>query len=644
MKFNKQDVLWALEDSGLERGDTVFITTGLGMLGRPDGVSSAEELNQFFFDCFRELLGDEGTILIPTYSYTFGGSTLSKPVLYDPAKTPAKIGPFPEFFRQQSGVQRTLDPMMSVSGLGPACDDLFKALPKTSYGKDSIFDRLIKTEAKCCSVGLGANWTPFIHHLDWLMKVPFRYDKIFFGQIKADGKIVDTTWNYFVRMPFDASWPNAHRIGKAATDSGIWRFSPLGRVGVGSCHYREYFEFVRERQKQDSWLLAMGPPCDPLDMERERIGHVDSNVTIPCEGTALEILNIFAEQPRHCLSAEISGVLNAVQICLPIQIHSFPSGTLAYDWIVPERWTFERAAIKSVDGQKTYLSTDQGDLGVQFYSLPFSGSLSRADLLHKLQSSPQNPDAIPYRQVRGWRDWQLCCSEKSRETLIDDEYFVEITTCYSYDTLQVGDLQISGKSSKTVLICTYIDDAYQANNRLSGMAVALRAIKNFLDERPSPNISYRLLILPGPEGLAAWMKRHQDRHTDFIGAMVFCMMAKPLPFTLEQTHPGAKNSRFLERCHEALDKHSDANLIESGEQSLFDWLPSGSNPSEISLKSVCHFPMVTIARTLPPSDPHFPFMGYETDRDALDTIDTAALEDSCHVMGSFLLSLDEQFQ
>ena len=31
------------------------------------------------------------------------------------------------------------------------------------------------------SVGLGTNWTPFIHYLDYINMVPYRYDKLFCG-------------------------------------------------------------------------------------------------------------------------------------------------------------------------------------------------------------------------------------------------------------------------------------------------------------------------------------------------------------------------------------------------------------------------------------------------------------------------------
>ena len=94
------------------------------MLGIPEGVSTTDGLNQLYFDCIKEILGPEGSMLVPTYSYTFGKSFATNIALFDPKMTPAETGPFPEYFRKQAGTKRSSDPMVSVCGIGPICKDL----------------------------------------------------------------------------------------------------------------------------------------------------------------------------------------------------------------------------------------------------------------------------------------------------------------------------------------------------------------------------------------------------------------------------------------------------------------------------------------------------------------------------------------
>ena len=92
---------------GLRKGDIVFFSTSLGMVGTAKDVFTNDELNQLFLDCFRLVLGEEGTILVPTYSYTFGESTTTELACFDPDETVSRVGSFPEFIRKQIDARRT---------------------------------------------------------------------------------------------------------------------------------------------------------------------------------------------------------------------------------------------------------------------------------------------------------------------------------------------------------------------------------------------------------------------------------------------------------------------------------------------------------------------------------------------------------
>ncbi|MEO5338923.1 MAG: DUF4910 domain-containing protein [Magnetococcus sp. MYC-9] len=630
--YSRQDALDALRNAGLSRGDTVFVTTGLGMLGIAEGVESAEALNRFFLESLQEVLGDRGTILVPTYSYTFGSSTLSDPACFDPATTPAAIGPFPEFFRQQPGVVRSCDPMVSVSGLGPACAVLFHALPPTSYGADSLFARLAQTDAKCCSIGLGPNWTPFIHHADWLRQVPFRYDKLFYGLLTTAEASVPTTWNYSVRTPGDASWANAHALGRMAVDAAIWRHAPLGRARVYVCGYREYFEFAVRAMQENPWLLASGPPCDVLLEERKRVGQACQEIDWPANASPAEMVASLAPLPRHPLSAAMRVALRALSSQIPLRIHDFPSGTHAFDWIIPECWT-PRSATVTAPGGRVLLSTELGNVQPSFHSMPFSGQVSRERLLRNLHTAPALPDALPYRSIRGVRDWGLCCTENAKSLLVEDSYQVAIDTAYSYDHLPVGELTVTGSSSRTVLVCVFLEDAFQANAHLSGVVAGIELFRALLSQ-PAPRLTVRLLILPGPEGLAAWLARHEAEMSQVWGALVLCMLARSHPFLLDQSHLVGE-SDFAGCCHALLQEQGAVHTTTG----RFDWLPSGGNRQGVPLKTRCRFPVVTIARTLPATDPGFPFHEFATDQDSVERCDWAALRDACQRVETLVMQL-----
>ena len=258
MAYSQSDIIKALKKSGIVKGDTVFFTTGLGFLGKPDvdKIYSINDICLFIFNAIKKVLGDNGTILVPTYSYTFGKKT----AIFDPLKTSSEIGPFPNFFRKQLGVIRSIDPMISIAGLGPKSKEILNNIPFTSYGKGCVFEKILKLKnAKCCSIGLGPNWIPFIHHVDWKNKAPFRYDKFFDGFILSNKKKKKIKWHYPVRILRKESITNAHKIGKLAYKRGICKSSILGRSVIYTANYKKYFNFVIKLTKTNPWLTVNGP-------------------------------------------------------------------------------------------------------------------------------------------------------------------------------------------------------------------------------------------------------------------------------------------------------------------------------------------------------------------------------------------------
>ena len=262
MKYTESDVVKVLKKTGIMKGDTVFFTTSLGMLGIPDieKVDSINDICLLMFNSIKKVLGKNGTILVPTYSYSFGNASKKKTPLFDPLKTHSTIGPFPNFFRKINKVVRSIDPMISIAGLGPKANRILKNIPHTSYGRDCVFERILKIKnSKCCSIGLGPNWIPFIHYLDWKNKAPFRYDKFFKGVIVHKKKRHKVNWHYPVRVIRKEATANAHKIGELACKKGIFKWSKLGRSSVYTADYKKYFNFVIKLTKFNVWLTVNGP-------------------------------------------------------------------------------------------------------------------------------------------------------------------------------------------------------------------------------------------------------------------------------------------------------------------------------------------------------------------------------------------------
>ena len=232
------------------------------MLGIPkiEGSINLNKASKLILNAIKEVLSLNGTILIPTYSYSFGQSIKNKMQIFNVKKTPSKVGPFGNFFMKQKGVIRSEDPMVSISGFGLNAKKLLKNISPTSYGKDCTFERILKIRnAKCCSIGLGPNWMPFIHYCDWLNKVPFRYNKFFRGIIingRVKKKII---WHYPVRYLRKETISNGYKIGKLACKNKIFKHHKLGRSRVYVASYKKYFEFTMKLTKRNPWMTINGP-------------------------------------------------------------------------------------------------------------------------------------------------------------------------------------------------------------------------------------------------------------------------------------------------------------------------------------------------------------------------------------------------
>src|ERR1700677_1828773 len=139
--YSRTDLVDGLRRSGLRPGDIVLFHVSHLMLGQVECGSSGKQVCELLYSAMREVIGPDGTMLLPAFSFSF-----CKNEDYDPQSTPCMEGTwsssleFLEYFRCLPGVFRSADPILSVTGLGPGAEKLLTSLPNTSYGKDCLYE------------------------------------------------------------------------------------------------------------------------------------------------------------------------------------------------------------------------------------------------------------------------------------------------------------------------------------------------------------------------------------------------------------------------------------------------------------------------------------------------------------------------
>ncbi|TLG77614.1 AAC(3) family N-acetyltransferase [Methylocystis sp. B8] len=255
--YTRDDLLRAIEGVGIRPGDTVSLQVSLGRLGMPFGVEpNYPALSNFMIDSFLEVLGPQGTLVVPTYTYSIGRGTV-----FEVETTPSSIGQFPEVFRSRQGVVRSRDPMMSSAAIGPRAAAVLRNISRSCYGEGSTFQRLREVNAHICTLGISLYWATFRHHIEEVAGVPFRFPKSFTGIVRENGRESRETWSYFAAPIVDNCQPNGLPLERRARDTGLVRITPVGRGEIMAIDAGKYFEFGLNELRTNPWLTAKGPPA-----------------------------------------------------------------------------------------------------------------------------------------------------------------------------------------------------------------------------------------------------------------------------------------------------------------------------------------------------------------------------------------------
>jgi aminoglycoside 3-N-acetyltransferase len=189
------------EQLGLTTNDVVYVH------------SSVDRLNLGFpfygiLSLLREVVGQNGTILFPTYpnlrmsSYDY----LLQGKVFDVRRTPSYTGLLNEFARRQRGSVRSLHPTKSVCATGPLARELTYTHQQSPYPYDvcSPYFKLTECEAKIVGLGVSTRNLSFVYCTDDALKDSFPvrvyHDRVFEAQCLNYEGSVETVSTYAHNM------------------------------------------------------------------------------------------------------------------------------------------------------------------------------------------------------------------------------------------------------------------------------------------------------------------------------------------------------------------------------------------------------------------------------------------------------------
>ena len=175
----------------IEKSDVVLLTSDITDLFL-QCQDNGEILDvNILLDHFQEAIGEEGTLLIPTYNWGF---CQGKP--FDYKKTPSKTGAIGNAALRRNDFIRTKHPIYSFAVWGKDADKLVAMDNIESFGADSPFAYLEQVNAKNVFIGASLrNSFTYIHYIEQKLGAKYRYSKMFKSHYIDQNK-VDTIKEY----------------------------------------------------------------------------------------------------------------------------------------------------------------------------------------------------------------------------------------------------------------------------------------------------------------------------------------------------------------------------------------------------------------------------------------------------------------
>ena len=150
---------------GIKAGDVLMVHSSLKSMGQVEG--GAETV----IAALREVLGKEGTLMLPALSY----ATSCEDLYFSNLSTPSCVGLITETFRKTEGVRRTNHPTHSVCVIGKYRDEMCEGveLDDTPVGPHSPFRKLADYKGKILLLGCPFARNTFMHGMEEIAGVPY---------------------------------------------------------------------------------------------------------------------------------------------------------------------------------------------------------------------------------------------------------------------------------------------------------------------------------------------------------------------------------------------------------------------------------------------------------------------------------------
>jgi aminoglycoside 3-N-acetyltransferase len=159
-----KDIVGGLRRLGVNPGEVLFCHSSLSSFGHVEGGPET------VIRALSEAVGEEGTVAIPTFSYSFPPE---RPP-WKPTTSPSQVGRVTEVFRTSPGVLRTDQPSHSVSACGPQAAFITRPYGNLRpYDRLGPFGKMYRLGTRILFLGCGTSPNSTLHACEDWAEMPY---------------------------------------------------------------------------------------------------------------------------------------------------------------------------------------------------------------------------------------------------------------------------------------------------------------------------------------------------------------------------------------------------------------------------------------------------------------------------------------
>lgn len=244
--------------------EAFLLHTDVGAWGLLKDIKKREDLLNGYADIL-SLTSSGRTLLFPAFNYDYSRSRK-----YDVLNDKCQVGVLNEFVRLQNPKQRTKTPIFNLIELP---GKTFHFSPdQNPFGQKSVWNSFCERDGRVCFMGAGFHSNTFVHHIEEIKDIGYRYLKPMPGVVVYESIIEPVDFFFRVRPRLNGvvvyDW---ERLETDLLKNGLLDQNPLGIGKILSFNAKDTSVFwLGQLEKDELYFLTKSSKAEILDLRRSK--------------------------------------------------------------------------------------------------------------------------------------------------------------------------------------------------------------------------------------------------------------------------------------------------------------------------------------------------------------------------------------